>query len=299
MPVEDLGRHGRRIAGSCLVFDHVDRVRGSAARRPEVRKLLAAWGGRIAGAPPAAAARSDDKIAARRKLLGARIPVPRGMDGWPGRQLPEACTGLRAPLVVKLPLEHGSRGILLVRNPAGLPEAIRSLAGGRGRQRVLIEEHVDGRELAAAVVEVRGIPRCLPLVEVDLGRSPVYSQTTKWGRGDLPIHAAVLSGAAEERVRAAAVGAFRALGLRDYARFDLRIDGRGTPRILEANVRPSLEEGTEMPLAARLVGLGLADLLALIILSAARRHNVLRQLPEKARAAARAAERSILKRGCP
>jgi hypothetical protein len=44
--------------------------------------------------------------------------------------------------------------------------------------------------------------------------------------------------------------------------------------VLEANVRPSVERGTEFPLAAALAGLSPADLLDLIIASAARRHGI-------------------------
>jgi D-alanine-D-alanine ligase len=78
----------------------------------------------------------------------------------------------------------------------------------------------------------------------------------------------------------AALSAFRALGLSDLARFDVRLGPKG-PIFLEANARPSVEPGLALPFAASLAGLAFRDLTRLVLLSAARRHaqgDLLRRL---------------------
>jgi hypothetical protein len=51
-----------------------------------------------------------------------------------------------------------------------------------------------------------------------------------------------------------AVTAFRALGLRDYARFDFRLAADGTPYLIEANPNPHLHSSSEFARAARAAG---------------------------------------------
>lgn len=258
-------------------------MRGRADLRPLVRERIERWGARIAGAPAPAARLADDKAAARRRLREAGVPGPRWVTIRDARRPEADLDGLRFPVVAKRPLDHGSRGVTFVRRPDDLSAAVRSLSGGRGlagRQAILLEEHVEGPEIAASIIEAGGRPRLLPLVEVVLGRSAIYGAGSKWGRDALPIRPARLPAATDRRVRRAALRAFRALGLRDYGRVDLRIDPSGIPRVLEVNARPSVEPGTEFILAGRLAGLGIEDLLSLILFSAARRHGVTEMIEE-------------------
>jgi len=61
---------------------------------------------------------------------------------------------------------------------------------------------------------------------------------------------------------------------------------------LEANVRPSVEDGTEFRLAADLAGIHGPDLLALLLAEASRRHGGT-GLPALVRSAARRAARAL------
>ena len=62
----------------------------------------------------------------------------------------------------------------------------------------------------------------------------------------------------EEDIGALARRAFEVLGLRDYARFDLRLTQSGTPFFLEANVTPSLEMGEAFARSAQVGRVGLS-----------------------------------------
>jgi D-alanine-D-alanine ligase len=80
------------------------------------------------------------------------------------------------------------------------------------------------------------------------------------------------------RIERAALLAFRALKLRDYARIDFRISAQtGEPYILEVNPNPYLEKQSELAMAARERGMTYTQLVARIVDSAASRYR----LPKK------------------
>jgi D-alanine-D-alanine ligase len=238
---------------------------GRQSLRPFVRHVLEALHANVAGTSAGAAQAADDKIEAQRRLRAAGLYVPRSTAISEEGRHPD----LRFPLVVKRPFHHGSRGLRVVRSPRQLREVLRRWLPEEGE--VLAEELVEGRELAAAVLEARGQAIALPVIEVDLGRRITYGAAMKWGDEPLPIAPAILDALSRARIAAAALRAFRALALRDYARFDLRLTPAGDPVLLEVNVRPSVEDGTELRLAAAQAGLEGPELVAVILDSAARR----------------------------
>jgi methylase of polypeptide subunit release factors len=69
--------------------------------------------------------------------------------------------------------------------------------------------------------------------------------------------------------------AFRALGLRDYARFDIRLSSGGTLFFLEANTTPSLEPLEALALSARWAGLDYPALVERMLSAALRRYEAL------------------------
>jgi D-alanine-D-alanine ligase len=54
-----------------------------------------------------------------------------------------------------------------------------------------------------------------------------------------------------KRIADAAVGAWHALTVRDYARVDMRLTAEGTPFVLEVNPNPWLDSRAEFAMAAR------------------------------------------------
>ena len=62
------------------------------------------------------------------------------------------------------------------------------------------------------------------------------------------------------RVQEAALGAFRAIGGRDYARVDVMVRPNGEPVVLEVNTLPGMTETSLLPKAAAAAGIGYAEL---------------------------------------
>jgi D-alanine-D-alanine ligase len=272
--VEELAAAREAIATADLVLEHAETLLGRGDLRPLVRHTIEAWGGRLVGSTAAAAHAADDKIEARRRLEAAGLRVPRAAVAGSPREARRAALELGLPVMLKRPFEHGSRGVRRCDTAREVEAAARRWLEA-GDLELLVEEFVAGRELAAAVVEVDGRPRALPTVEVHLRPGATYSARIKWAAGPLPIAAARLHRGERRAVEAAALRAFRALRLRDYARFDLRLPPDGRPCFLEANARPSVEPGTELRLAAALAGWSFPGLLAAILASAWRRHGLM------------------------
>jgi D-alanine-D-alanine ligase len=267
--VEEISAHREELAEADLVIEYADTYRRRGELRPLVRHQLASWGARLVGADAAAAQLCDDKIAARERLRRAGLLVAEARV-LAGRE-PVAADGWTFPAVAKRPFEHGSRGVRRVEDASEL-EAVASRWRSKGDSALLVEEYVEGTELALSVIEFEDGPRALPAVEIDLPEGAMYTAMRKWGRRAACLREAALSPAGKGALREAAIAAFRALGLSDLARFDVRLAARG-PVFLEANARPSVEPGLALPFASSLLGLDFPAAARLVLLAAARRHG--------------------------
>ena len=63
-----------------------------------------------------------------------------------------------------------------------------------------------------------------------------------------------------KRIQEAALGAFKAIGGRDYARVDVMVRAGGEPVVLEVNTLPGMTETSLLPKAAAAAGLNYAQL---------------------------------------
>ena len=266
------------LAHECdLVIDHTDTLRGRGLFRFVVRALLEAHGARVVGSDARACLLADDKVAAKACLSGAGIPVPPGIavttQPW---NLP---SWLSPPLVIKPAFEHMSRGVHLVNTGQEAYRAAAQLLESLG-QPVLLEGYIPGRELAVSLLEGPQGLQVLPPLEWRLGTGgpgfltegsklaePVGERRDVL-RADLPddLHS---------EMEALARHAFRALGLRDYARFDIRLSSGGALFFLEANTTPSLEPLEALALSARWAGLEYPALVERMLSAALGRYEAL------------------------
>ncbi|MFA4943582.1 MAG: hypothetical protein WC789_02645 [Lentisphaeria bacterium] len=141
-------------------------------------------------------------------------------------------------------------GVLDSADSARLEAVLRRLHA-QFRQPVLVEPFIDGRELNVAAFEQAGELRVLPLAEIEFaefapGKPRIVGYRAKWDEGSFEcrntrrVIPAPLPEAAAARLRALVRAAWRACGLRDYARVDFRLDAAGEPFILEVNPNPDI-----------------------------------------------------------
>ncbi|MEE4311843.1 MAG: ATP-grasp domain-containing protein [candidate division KSB1 bacterium] len=177
---------------------------------------------------------------------------------------PDQSIELAFPLIVKPNNEDASLGIYsdsVVWNK----DALRRQAGKiirKYNQPALVESFVKGREFNVAVRDL-GTPHTLPISEIDFSDMPgdvphICGYEAKWFENHIlynaskPVCPARVPASLRKTLQKAAIDAFRAVGCRDYARVDFRVDDAGEAYILEVNPNPdiSLNAGYARALAA-------------------------------------------------
>ncbi len=258
-----------------IVFHLVESVGGDTRFESAVAWLLE-WAGAVyTGSPPTALTLALHKPLARAVLKDAGVPVA------PGRVLvrgDEPLDGLVPPWIVKPTREDASHGIdaqSVVRSEAALrTRAARVIA--RYAQPALVEEYVDGREFNVGVLGEGDAVETLPLSEIDFSDFPagmprIITFKAKWVEasaewaGARVVPASDLPPGIAQALADTAVAAYRALGLRDYGRVDLRWSERHGPIVVDVNPNPDLARECGLARAAARKGMSYVDLIGRIL----------------------------------
>jgi D-alanine-D-alanine ligase len=247
-----------------VVFSMVESVAGESRLEAAVAYLWEWLGLPYTGSPPVALALALQKPLARAVLVDAGVAVPRGAVLERGD---EPLDGLGYPVIVKPTREDGSHGIRsasLAATEAAARERARYVIE-RYAQPALVEEFVDGREFNVSLLGPAEAPVVLPLREIRYTLPPglprLMGYEAKWKpetveyRETLP---ATVDDPPElvESISSTARAAYTALGVRDYGRVDLRLDGAGTPVVLDVNPNPDIVPGGNFGLAATALAAG-------------------------------------------
>jgi len=204
-----------------------------------------------------------DKALTKQKCVAAKVPTARSLvletakTPWP--------MGWNPPLVLKPVRQGSSVGLQFVERvdewAAALTESLRH------DSQVLLEEKIIGRETTVGILD----DQPLPVVEVR-PKSGVYDYRTKYSVGATEYFCpAPFDAATTQRVQAAGLAAFRAIGGRDYARVDVMVRANGDPVVLEVNTLPGMTETSLLPKAAAAAGISYPDLCQRMVLLALRR----------------------------
>jgi D-alanine-D-alanine ligase len=140
----------------------------------------------------------------------------------------------------------------------------------------LIEEYIEGREIYAAILGSYESAQALPLVELDLSRLPngtpkIASYDVKFEKGTEAYRltkshlAEGLDEKTANRLSETALGAYRAVKLRDYGRIDMRLTPKGEVYVIEANPNPWLSSKQEFAMAAKASGRTYTQLIGEIV----------------------------------
>jgi len=281
-----------------VVFNIAEGFKGRN-RESQVPALLELLDIPYTGSDPAALSVSLDKALAKRMVRTHGILTPSYLVMHSGKErLPKE---LGFPLLVKPVAEGTSKGVTkksVVRDEIEMREVAREMIA-KYRQPALVEEYIGGREFTVGMLGERR-PRVLPPMEiVFLDRddpTPIYSFEMKqdWNekiRYEVP---AKLEGRELERLERAARECFTALGCRDVARIDFRMDPEGRIYFIESNPLPGLAPGwSDLVLIAQAAGIDYRALIGEILSFAIRRYQERERARERARRAQIAASREV------
>ncbi len=204
-----------------------------------------------------ACVRAIDKVAAKHELRAADVPTPdwAAFNSVAFRELgaadalDEIEANLGFPLVIKPAIGGSALGVRFAGVAEEVPEAL--LAAFSYDDRVLLERHVEGRELAISLIN--GI--ALPAVEVVPREEDRFNYEARYeiGRTDYVCPADL--GPAEGPVLDAALRTWDVLGFDGFCRVDMILAEDG-PQVLEANAVPGLTDTSLLPMAAEAAGFG-------------------------------------------
>lgn len=193
-----------------------------------------------------------DKVLTKQACVAAGVPTARfATVNSPAAALPPE---LALPLVVKPVRQGSSVGLHFVDRAEDWPAAVADAL--QFDSELVVEEKIVGRETTVGILG----DQLLPVVEIR-PKAGSYDYRNKYTAGATEYFCpAALEAATAQRVQAAALGAFRAIGGRDYGRVDVMVRADGSPVVLEVNTLPGMTETSLLPKAAAAAGLSYGDL---------------------------------------
>lgn len=234
-------------------------LHGASGEDGSIRDVIELVGLPYVGTGPRESRSAWNKPIAKAAMLTAGlstpayVTLPQALFRDLGAQavLDAVVSRLGLPLVVK-PTQGGSAlGVSRVDRPEDFPRAmVTCFAYG---DTALIEQAVDGVELAVSVVDGPGGTEALPAVEI-VTDGP-YDYDARYNPGPVEYFApARLTPEQAAQVADVALRAHRALGLRHISRTDMILGSDGTASVLEVNVAPGMTETSLLPQAVLAAG---------------------------------------------
>ncbi len=259
-----------------VVFNLSERYRDLSALDYTVAGVLEMMNVPYTGANPSGLILSRHKAMTKMVLQhhGVRTPqfigVPMGHKAVRPGNVPY-------PLIVKPIDEDASVGIAqasVVRDDAALQDRV-TFVHERLKTAAIVEEFIAGREIYVGVVGNEN-PKALPPIEMVFkdavpAEQRIATFKVKWStkyreqRGITNRIADDLSADVQKRLSDVAITTYRAAGLRDYGRIDVRLGLDNEVYVVEANPNPYLSDGEDMAWAAEEGGYPYPDLLEAVI----------------------------------
>ncbi|MCU1244898.1 MAG: D-ala D-ala ligase C-terminus [Acidobacteria bacterium] len=124
----------------------------------------------------------------------------------------------------------------------------------------IVEEYVAGRELTVGIIDGRGGPTALPVIEIEVDPGHAFDYAGKYlGQGTREICPADIADALRDEAQRTALAAHQALGCEGYSRSDLIASPSGEVYFLELNTLPGLTITSLVPQQLRTAGIDMRD----------------------------------------
>ena len=267
-----------------FIYNNCDGFNGNNFGAVQVIRLAEQMGFAHTGASADSVELCTVKPRCKERLKNSGVPTPR-------YQVFEKAEGkflLEFPVIVKPSLEDASMGIDLTSVVANQKDLFNRVAYiiDEYEQPAMAEQFIAGRELAVAMWGNK-IIESLPIVEDDFSAIPdplqhLLTYESKW-KPESPYFQnipsripAILTDAEERAVRKVAEESFRAVGLRDLGRVDIRFDN-GIPYVIDINELPDLSMDAGFWNSVHVTGLTYPQMIERILLHALEREGWINQ----------------------
>lgn len=251
------------------LFDNVDiallALHGKWGEDGTIQSLLELRGIKYTGSKILSSALAMDKIMSKILFQHYNVTTPKWITIENNHNdyselVEKIKNGFGFPCVVK-PNDQGSTvGVTICQNESQLPAAF-DLAKSYS-SRILVEEFIDGHEIAVAVLENNP----LPVLEIK-PKHNVYDYECKYTSGmseyEVP---AKIPGEVAKQLQDQALAAHISLSCEVYSRVDFRVSKDMIPYCLEVNTLPGMTSTSLVPKMANAVGISFETLIEKIIL---------------------------------
>lgn len=222
-----------------FIFNLCESLYGESLAEIYIAGLFELLGIPYTGSPPLTLGLALNKRRAKEVLDFNGVAVPKAViekiDESPDLRR------LEPPFIVKPIHEDGSAGIhekSVVEDVAEAEKLAKKIHEDYA-QPALVEEYIDGREFTVPILE-RGEPTVLAISEIDFSKFPkdkprIVSYRAKWDRKsrvyrNSPIICpANIELSLKAKIEKISLAAFSAIGCRDYARLDIRVNENNKP----------------------------------------------------------------------
>lgn len=234
-------------------------LHGGVGENGVVQTLLDQLNIKYSGPGAMACMLAMDKEISKMLLMQNNLPTAKSVSVRDKKKATPPLKDINFPIIVK-PADGGSSlGHTVLYDANTLDKAITEAF--KYGEKVLIEEYIKGKEIAAAVLN--GVP--LPLVHIK-PLHDMYDYECKYTPGmssyEVP---ASLKTQTTTRIQDYAVKMYNLLGCSSYSRVDFLLKENDEMVILEANTLPGMTSTSLLPKAAKAAGISFEELLEAII----------------------------------
>ena len=260
-----------------LVFNIAEGMSGYA-REAQVPALLEAFGIPYTGSDPLTLAMTHHKGYTKRVVAGAGVLTPDFAVVASEDDI--ASVNLPFPLFVKPVAEGTGKGITGTSRVTSPDELVRQCRYvlGEFRQPALVETYLPGREITVGLLGSGAGARVVGVLEIESlsgAEANAYTYYNKEFCENVISYTLVTEPAVIDAAAGLCLGAWEALGGRDFCRMDLRADAAGTFSFMEVNALPGLHpQHSDLPMIAQRVDLPYTQLIGTVVDSALQRYGI-------------------------
>jgi D-alanine-D-alanine ligase len=228
-------------------------LHGGAGEDGRIQAVLDLAGMAYTGSNHIASAAAMDKDLSKRLFRSVGVPTADWLMAPATADAVQAALGW--PVVVKPNKQGSTVGLTVVRDPAGLQDAIDSAR--RFDDEVMLEKFIAGREFTVGILD----GAALPVGEI-IPPGEVFDYQSKYQAGGArEVFPADIPPAESALLQEYARRVHTVLKLGAYSRTDFRRDRAGAFWCLEANALPGMTATSLLPQAAKAAGIEFAQLL--------------------------------------
>lgn len=279
-----------------IIFNLVEGFEESPETAFFIPALCEALGCSATGSATPSLSLTLDKAKTRGVLSEYGIPIPEGVVVRQGKQMGESMLPMQGPFIVKPSKADASEGIdaqksVIFSNNALLRKTVKKL-GDAFCQDVIVEQLVGTREINVSILENGGNLKALPVAEIDFSSflpdmPKIVDYAAKWEEDSFAyknsprIIPAKLPLELIKKAEKIAIESWYAVGCRDYARVDMRMDDNGNLYVLEVNANPDLSADAGFQAALGAGGISFKKFAEIIISNAEKRSAMGFSAPRK------------------